>query len=54
VDAVAFGASRVMGTCMAVGQAAGTAAALCVRDSVKPRELSGKRLRQMLIDQEAF
>ncbi len=29
-----FASARVMGTCMAIGQGVGTAAALCVRDGV--------------------
>ena len=36
---VAFTSSRVMGTCAAVGQAAGTAAAMCVRDGIGPRQI---------------
>jgi len=34
---VAFTSTRVMSTCAAVGQAAGTAAALCVEKSISPR-----------------
>jgi hypothetical protein len=34
---IAFGASRVMATCGAMGQAAGTAAALCVEHGTTPR-----------------
>jgi hypothetical protein len=36
---VAFTSTRVMATCAVMGQAAGTAAALCARDDVPPREL---------------
>ena len=36
---IAFGASRVMATCAAMGQAAGTAAALCAQLGTTPREL---------------
>jgi len=36
---VAFTSTRVMGTCAAVGQAAGAAAALCVRHDATPRGL---------------
>ncbi len=36
---VAFSSTRVMATCSVEGQAAGTAAALCVRHGVTPREL---------------
>jgi len=40
--------SRVMGTCMAIGQAAGTAAALAVKQGVSPRDLDVQALRQAL------
>ncbi|MFK0115419.1 FAD-dependent oxidoreductase [Streptomyces sp. NPDC090994] len=33
---IAFGATRVMATCATYGEAAGTAAALCVRDGIPP------------------
>src|SRR5258707_6100312 len=36
---VAFTSTRVMATCAVMGQAAGTAAALCIRDGITPREL---------------
>jgi len=36
---VAFTSTRVMATCAVMGQAAGTAAALCTRDGITPREL---------------
>jgi hypothetical protein len=36
---VAFTSTRVMATCAVMGQAAGTAAALCVRHGLSPREL---------------
>jgi hypothetical protein len=39
VDPRAFGTSRVMGTCMAVGQAAGVLAARCVATGAQPREI---------------
>jgi hypothetical protein len=35
----AFTSTRVMATCAVMGQAAGTAAAVCVRDGVLPRQL---------------
>ncbi len=40
--------ARVMGTCMAIGQAAGTAAALAVRGDISPREVNVEELRRML------
>lgn len=39
---------RVMGICMAVGQAAGTAASLCVRDGLPPEKLPYKQVRSAL------
>ena len=53
---VAFGAARVMATCGAMGEAAGTAAALCLDLGVSPRELAtshAARLRQLLLRQDA-
>jgi FAD-dependent oxidoreductase family protein len=43
-----MGSSRVMGTCMAIGQAAGTAAALAVRAGVDPRDVDVDALQQAL------
>ena len=42
---VAFTSARVMATCACIGQAAGTAAALCARDGLSPRELSADKAR---------
>ncbi len=46
---VAFTSSRVMATCSVVGQAAGTAAALCARHGLHPRQLYEQkpRLREL-------
>ncbi|MCK5379920.1 MAG: FAD-dependent oxidoreductase [Candidatus Latescibacteria bacterium] len=44
----AMAGARVMGTCMAIGQAAGTAAALSVRENVPPRNVDVEALRRML------
>ena len=49
----AHSSARVMGTCMAMGQAAGTAAALCVSQGILPRAISTDRLREKLKDQGA-
>ncbi len=54
---VAFGSTRVMGTCSVMGQAAGTAAALCVQHNCTPRELGKeaiKELQQLLLKQDAY
>ncbi|MBB3151051.1 hypothetical protein FHS16_001085 [Paenibacillus endophyticus] len=53
---VAFGTTRVMATCAVMGEAAGTAAALCVRGSLTPRQLYAERLeelQQTLLKQDA-
>ncbi|MEV6108005.1 FAD-dependent oxidoreductase [Streptomyces sp. NPDC051940] len=51
---IAFGSTRVMATCATIGEAAGTGAALCVRDGVTPRELArGRELQQTLLRQDA-
>ncbi|WP_338701455.1 FAD-dependent oxidoreductase [Streptomyces sp. Q6] len=53
---IAFGATRVMATCATLGEAAGTAAALCVDEGLTPRELAVKRpelVRRTLLRQDA-
>ncbi|WP_139995645.1 FAD-dependent oxidoreductase [Paenibacillus paridis] len=53
---VAFGTTRVMATCAVIGEAAGTAAALCARNEVTPRELYQSRLEELqrtLLKQDA-
>jgi hypothetical protein len=53
---VAFGSSRVMATCGAGGEAAGTGAALALDLGVRPRELAERHaaeLRQLLLRQDA-
>lgn len=53
---VAFGAARVMATCAAMGEAAGTAASLCLENDVTPRELHAhhrQQLRQTLLRADA-
>lgn len=47
-DSTAAGAIRVMPPCMAMGQAAGTAAALCVKGNVTPSQLDAQKLRTAL------
>ena len=46
---VAFSSTRVMATCAAMGQAVGTAAALCTRHGLRPRQLyeDKARLREL-------
>jgi hypothetical protein len=49
----AHGSARVMGTCMGMGQAAGTAAALCATADQPIRQLSVQALRDRLREQGA-
>ena len=53
-DSAAAGAVRVMPPAMAMGQAAGTAAALCVARGIVPRELDAAALVETLQAQGAF
>ena len=47
VSHIALGSSRVMGTCAVIGQAAGTAAAMCCRGHVTPRQLGRDRIHEL-------
>jgi hypothetical protein len=49
----AHASTRIMPICFATGQAAGTAAAMCVRARCSPSELDPQALRQRLIAQGA-
>lgn len=54
---IALSSSRVMGTCATMGQAAGTAAALCLERGVSPRELARNHidaLQEQLLRDDAF
>lgn len=51
---VALGSIRVMAQCMGMGEAAGTAAALSLKDSVQPRHLDVGKLRDQLRRQGAI
>jgi hypothetical protein len=50
-DFHALGTIRVIACSMVMGQAAGTAAALCAKEGVAPREMDGVRVRRALIAQ---
>jgi len=53
----AMSSTRVMSTCATLGQAAGTAAAIAVRDGLTPRAVYEKRiaeLRQTLMDDDCY
>ncbi|MFC1714199.1 FAD-dependent oxidoreductase [Candidatus Poribacteria bacterium] len=46
----AYASYRVTGDCMAMGEAAGIASALCLKDGLSPRELDGRRVKKLLKD----
>lgn len=48
VDTAIFASCRVMGPCIAVGEACGEAAALCLDKGIEPRAVDVKELRQRL------
>jgi hypothetical protein len=48
---VAFSSTRVMGTCAVMGQAAGTAAAQCVKEGVTPRQIRQDKTRLARLQQ---
>lgn len=54
VDSTVFAAARVMGTCMAVAEAAGLAAATAVRTGAPVKEVNVTRLRADLTDRGAI
>ncbi len=47
-DRIAFGSCRIMSTCLALGQAAGTAAALCIQEKCSPDEIQTDSLCNLL------
>lgn len=47
----ALGTIRIIACSMVMGQAAGTAAAMCAKEDVAPRDLDGARVRQALVEQ---
>lgn len=53
----ALSSTRVMATCALMGQAVGTAAAICVAESILPRQIRGKHLKtlqQYLMDDDCW
>jgi hypothetical protein len=50
----ALGSVRVMYQCAALGQAAGTAAAICVEQGITPRQVVAEELRERLAQQGAL
>ncbi len=53
-DHLAFGATRIMNVCMAVGQAAGTAAAMAIDGRQDPEKVDTGELRRRLLEQKAI
>lgn len=54
---VALSSTRVMGTCSLLGQAVGTAAALCTKHSILPRDIRGPyltTLQKQLMDDDCW
>ena len=51
---LALASARVMGPAMALGEAAGKAAALSIKEGVEPRNINVKALQQALIDEGAY
>lgn len=49
-----YGLTRIMGTCMGMGEAAGTAAALSIEQSIIPAELDVQILRRRLLENGAI
>ncbi|NLJ41283.1 MAG: FAD-dependent oxidoreductase [Clostridiales bacterium] len=56
VSHMAFGSTRVMGTCAVIGQAEGTAAAMAIERGIKPRQILGhiKELQQRLLRDDCY
>ena len=54
VDAVVFGSSRVMPTCMAVGQGVGVGAALAIKHGISPSHVDTDEIRSILLKQGAI
>ncbi len=54
LDSTVFAAARVMGTCMAIGEAAGLAGAMAARSGTSPREVDVSELRHELAAQGAI
>lgn len=57
VTRVALGSARVMGSCAVMGEAVGTAAQLCIRYGVQPREIGAshiKELQQTLLKNDCY
>ena len=54
VDEITFGATRIMNVCMALGEAAGTAAAMAWKMQQDPSKIDVNKLRKELREQKAI
>ena len=54
VDSTVFGAARVMGPLIAAGEAAGIAAAICVKRNISPADVPVADIREILIKNGAI
>lgn len=54
VEPYPFGLTRAMGTCMAIGEAAGVAASIAVKDKCSLKDVNVSKLQQMLQDAGAL
>jgi ribulose 1,5-bisphosphate synthetase/thiazole synthase len=54
VDAVSFGSTRIMPTCMAVGEGVGVGAALAVKRGKSPSEVNTGEIRRILLQNGAI
>ena len=54
VDSYALAVLRVMGCCLALGEAAGTAAALAVKEKVRVADVDVKQLQDTLVGNGAI
>ena len=53
-DHVAHSSSRIQGTCIMTGQAAGTASAMSISEDILPFDLNGEKLREKLISDGVY
>ena len=53
-DHLAFGATRIMNVCMAVGQAAGIASSMAVDEKIDPQNVDTDELRKKLREEKAI
>ncbi len=54
VDAVSFGSTRIMPTCMAVGEGAGVGAALAVKQEISPYDVNTEQIKEILLKNKAI